>query len=557
MPHYIISNRRAQRFGASAQKASRSFMETTFNRTLRMNASIIAEPSPLHETSRRIIHFEAESEEVRAKSIEFSSDILLEPAIPHFPAWSWPLNIRLLSAPGGATATAGDPWTWPLAKSSAPWAMPPGTATPAWTWPLQNLPPIRGATSLANVLAGTGQQFRLRVLAGGLPVLLVQVTLIVRAPGGVTLPLKAMSDPGGHVTFNFGSNVQPLLAVAEPHGDFWPIIKRGPLDNEVLELTPLPKQGPIGWWHDVCGVSTLDPLRGQGIKIGVIDTGAGPHPALNQISALGSIINGTWDQFGGGDVDRHGSHVCGTIGASTGPSGEYLGVASGAKVFSIRVFPDPAGLANPEDFGANQGDIADAIDRLSQDHQVDVINMSLGSGSPSQIEQDAIQDALERGTLCVCAAGNDGSSPVSYPARFPQTVAVSALGLNGWGPFGSATAANYPNSPDRYGDESLFLAEFSNFGPEILCAAPGNGIIAPVPAKPPHFPAPFAALDGTSMASPIATGLLAAALARDPAYQVMPRNLLRAQRARQILEQICVPIGLAAQYQGRGLVRLP
>ena len=46
-------------------------------------------------------------------------------------------------------------------------------------------------------------------------------------------------------------------------------------------------------------------------------------------------------------------------------------------------------------------------------------------------------------------------------------IAVSALGLEGWGPDGSLTATRYPAQADRYGLGQLYLASFSCFGPQI------------------------------------------------------------------------------------------
>jgi subtilisin family serine protease len=54
--------------------------------------------------------------------------------------------------------------------------------------------------------------------------------------------------------------------------------------------------------------------------------------------------------------------------------------------------------------------------------------MSLGGGPPSPAEEDAIRDAIERGTLCICSAGNS-NGPIEYPGAYPECAAVSAVGL--------------------------------------------------------------------------------------------------------------------------------
>lgn len=542
--HFIMSHRRAGRFGAEAQMRSRAMMESTFARAFSASVDVVSDTAPFSETARRITHFRAEPEEVRAKTASLPADVLVEPVIPHFPAWTMPLSFRWLGNNMGdrLEASAAGDWGMPPSAAYRPlWGMPPFGISPLWTMPL------RGSIPFKNPMSGTGQLLRLRIASGNTPLANVSATLFLRGPGGTTIPLREQTNTTGVVQFSFSPNFQAIAAFIDPYARYWPRILRGPVDRQDVDLEKLPMSGPIEWWHRISGVSSSK-AAGGGVNVGVVDTGCGPHPNLAHAQNIGAFINGDYLPAGGSDVDRHGTHVSGIIGARPNGPGEYAGLAPAALLFAARVFPDA-------DTGANQGDIADAIDRLSRENQADIINLSLGSASGSTIERDAIQDALERGTLCVCAAGNDGRSPISYPARFPECVAVSALGINGWGASGSPTAANYPNEPDKYGEDNLFLAEFSNFGPEIACVAPGNGIISTVPAIAGH-PAPYAALDGTSMAAPVVSGVLARILSDDPDYLAMPRNALRAARARAKLKASCRDLGLAAAYQGRGNPRV-
>src|SRR5215475_12261626 len=71
------------------------------------------------------------------------------------------------------------------------------------------------------------------------------------------------------------------------------------------------------------------------------------------------------------------------------------------------------------------GGIADAI-RYAADHGAKVINMSLGGRFRSKILERAVKYAHDKGVVVVCAAGNDGSRRVSYPAAYPGAVAVAA-----------------------------------------------------------------------------------------------------------------------------------
>jgi subtilisin len=277
----------------------------------------------------------------------------------------------------------------------------------------------------------------------------------------------------------------------------------------------------------------------------VIDTGVGPHPALAHVTGVGAFLDGKayLTAAKARDVQSHGTHVCGTIGARPTAAGQYAGVAPGVDLYCARVFEATG--------GASQADTANAIDHLAKVVGVHLINLSLG-GDSSAIEQDAIRRARDLGTLCVCAAGNEGGA-VSFPAGYPETIAVAALGLNGWGPPGSIAADAAPTDPAAFGAENLYLADFSNFGPRIETAAPGVGIIAPVPAR--HgLTAPFASMNGTSMASPAACGRLASLLAANAKYMASPADATRVDRARTILTKNCRDVELDAEYQGHGVL---
>jgi len=279
------------------------------------------------------------------------------------------------------------------------------------------------------------------------------------------------------------------------------------------------------------------------VRVGVIDTGLGPHPNLAHANVQGAYIDGQFDPDGGADVDSHGTHVAGIIGARPNNQGEYAGLAPGVDLYTVRVFPPGQ--------GANQGDIVNAIDHLSIVNSCDLINLSLGSSVGSDIEHDAIIDAIERGTLCICAAANDGIQPIDFPARFEETVGISAIGLEGWGPDGSISSLNYPSEFEKFGYDNYYLASFSNFGPDLSGAGGGVGIISTVPERY-GYVGPYAVMDGTSMASPAACGALAAYLSRNQDYLAMPRDITRAQRANDMFRAGARDLGLDSIYQGVG-----
>ena len=86
-----------------------------------------------------------------------------------------------------------------------------------------------------------------------------------------------------------------------------------------------------------------------------------------------------------------------------------------------------------------------------------------------------------------------------------------------------------------HGNGGLFLANFSSFGSDADVTGPGVGIIATVPERF-GLQQPYAAMDGTSMASPAVCGALAALLAVSATYQALTGSA-RAEEARAILRQ--------------------
>ncbi len=235
---------------------------------------------------------------------------------------------------------------------------------------------------------------------------------------------------------------QCIVAVEPiPYAGYWIMVADAPSSGSTVDCLPLAKAGGTGnsWWHDVMRIDTAAQNRGRGINVGVLDTNCGPHPNLAHVNLVGAFTDGGF-QCGAAaaDVAEHGTHTTGIIGARPTKAGDYAGMASNCTLFHARVFKGEG----PQD-GPSNADLINAIDSLSRDHACDLINMSVGGGEPTHAEQDAIRDAAERGTLCVCSAGND-SGPIEYPDACLDSAAVSAIGQLGWAPAGSFSAGNRP-----------------------------------------------------------------------------------------------------------------
>jgi len=160
-------------------------------------------------------------------------------------------------------------------------------------------------------------------------------------------------------------------------------------------------------------------FTGDGIKIGVIDTGINlSHPDFfNQDNVMrfskgyDFVESDTIPQ----DTNGHGTQVTGIIAAD----GQLRGIAPNAEIFSYRVSSD--GESVPSDL------IIKAINQAVND-DVDIINISLGVNMTHNKIDQAVNNAIRQGVVVVAAAGNSGpdESTIGSPARNPNAITVGA-----------------------------------------------------------------------------------------------------------------------------------
>jgi len=202
---------------------------------------------------------------------------------------------------------------------------------------------------------------------------------------------------------------------------------------------------------------------GAGVHAYIIDTGIWTlHPEF------GGRANNVFDAYGatGEDCNGHGTHVSGTIGATT------YGVAKGVSLHGVRVL-SCAGL------GLNS-DVIAGVDWVTANHvNPAVANMSLGGGKSPALDQ-AVTRLWNSGVFLAVAAGNDNvdactESPSGAPSVF--TVAAS-----------TKTDAK---------------ASYSNWGSCVEAYAPGSAIVST------YLAGTTMSLSGTSMATPHVVGVAA------------------------------------------------
>ena len=498
MPKYVLVNRRAGRFTAQAKLASRASIASALS--LVPNNAILDDRVPSDKLARRVAVLDLDEAEATRLASQVTSDVVLEPLIIRKLHHRKPAELR------NATLV----------------------------------------TTAAAVAAGAGR-YQVTIKGGGKPLGDIDVMFYVSDPFGTITTVTARASANGQASVALRPGDRISFVEPIPYSGFWIMLAEAPPSGSTIDCTPVAPapQGGKAWWHTV--TKTGAATDGKGINVGVIDTGCGPHPNLQHVTLVGAFVDGgALPAAQAVDVAEHGTHTSGIVGARPQRAGDYIGMAPGSNLFHARVFKGEG----PDD-GPSQADLINAIDSLSRDHQCDLINMSLGGGPRSSAEEDCIRDALERGTLCICSAGND-RGPVNFPGAYPECVSVSAIGQVGWAPAGTFSAGNRPREPGKMGRDNLFLASFSSNGTGLDATGPGVGIVSTVPNRA-GATGLYMEMDGTSMASPAVCATLAAILSRDSAYAALPRDASRSNAARHLLEANCVSVGLAITLQGFGL----
>lgn len=237
---------------------------------------------------------------------------------------------------------------------------------------------------------------------------------------------------------------------------------------------------------------------GSGRKVVILDTGYNYlHPELSS-SYLGGkdFVNNDNDPM---DDQGHGSHVAGIITAD-GIDPNAKGVAPDAGVIAGKVL-DSTGSGYFSDVVAGiywTVDGPDGIYGTNDDFNADAISISLGTGVPYVYKgfcdgvlpdlTNAIKYATQKNVAVVVAAGNSGSPGVSIPGCISYSTTVGAV-----------------NNKDQ-------VASFSGRGNALDITAPGVSIYSSVLGN------LYASWSGTSMATPMVTGVVALMKYAHPAY---------------------------------------
>jgi thermitase len=250
------------------------------------------------------------------------------------------------------------------------------------------------------------------------------------------------------------------------------------------------------------------------IKVAVVDTG---------VDYNNTLLNGKIDSADGYnfvsnttntmDDNGHGTGVSGIITTNSDINGNgLLGIVGNLNIQII-----PVKVLGSD--GTGDSDIIAEGIQYAADKGADIINLSLGGEGASPEIDTAIQYATGKGCVVVAAAGNDNADVKNYsPASNANVIAVSAL------------------------NEANRKSYYSNYGANVQLAAPGDDIVSTTLNN------KYVLMSGTSMATPIVTGVSAMIKAENPS--------LTAAQIESILDQSAVHLGTAGKniYYGYGKV---
>lgn len=146
----------------------------------------------------------------------------------------------------------------------------------------------------------------------------------------------------------------------------------------------------------------------------------------------------------------HGTRVAGTLGALTNNGVNIAGVDWNARIQPVRVSGRCGALLSDTVDGMRWAGGLSVPNVPANPTPARVINVSLGGGTCSSIEQQAVTDLAANGVVVVAATGNSAGA-VEAPADCTGVVAVTA----------------HANDGEN--------ASYANVGPQVTLSAPGGG----------------------------------------------------------------------------------
>jgi len=257
--------------------------------------------------------------------------------------------------------------------------------------------------------------------------------------------------------------------------------------DDVIEAQALPNDTDLAKQDYLAGVNAAgawDVTHGApSVVVAVLDTAVDlTHPDLvGKLVSPASFVTAASCPSDDRSEEAHGTVVAGMIGAATDNAAGIAGLGWNTRVMPVQVLCDSG-----EGFLASEV----AAIRYAADHGAGILNMSFSSDSAGPALREAVAYAQSKGLVVVAAAGNQeptGTTELQYPAALPDVIGVAAL------------------------SDSKTLASFSDRGPWVDIAAPGDGAYSTVPDG-----GYLGGWRGTSFAAPLVSATVALIVASRP-----------------------------------------
>ena len=228
------------------------------------------------------------------------------------------------------------------------------------------------------------------------------------------------------------------------------------------------------------------------ILVAIFDDGLDQdHPDVNQIQGYNFTGSGN-DGDHEDECDGHGTCVASCVSGILNNGLGSVGIAPSCRTVGMKIFNSISFFGFCLGFLESQDSWTVAGLNQAQAIGVKVTNSSWGGGAASSVVNAAFDSTRAAGLLHVAAAGNDGSTTISWPASHSSLLAVSALSSSG------------------------NLASFSTSGIGLFCSAPGEGIwCADAVGSDGFASGDTTQIDGTSFASPYVAGVAALVYSMD------------------------------------------
>ncbi|MBX3323033.1 MAG: S8 family serine peptidase [Phycisphaeraceae bacterium] len=301
-------------------------------------------------------------------------------------------------------------------------------------------------------------------------------------------------------------NDHPLTLWAQSDRIFWARRMGGPPNDPMFAQQ---------WALEQANNQDMDALAAWAITIGdpairvvVLDSGTQQdHPDISQVT--GQSFTGTGTNGGpGNSCDNHGTAVAGCIAATINNGIGIVGIAPGTRVQAGKIFNEINFFGFCLPFLESQDSWTVAGINWAASSGARVTNSSWGGGAASAAITTAFNNTRAAGVLHFAAAGNDGTSTVSFPANLASLNAVAALASTG----------------DR--------ASFSTYGNGLFISAPGAAVLTTDRTGSAGYASgDWTTIDGTSFASPYAAGVAALVLSANPALTPAEVEAILAQTA--------------------------